>query len=191
MSCPAKTKMVRVGALARALVACFVLLAGVAANRAEATPTLLAGDEIWFTAIEGDFPNPRPGAAFPVELIVGSFSGSGDLFHVEQLKVFNQAGQCISCDWQLDLANFFVSENDLEPSGTLTGTFSSGVTVEATVSHTTLTWERPAPGPDYRTLSGIIDPPELVAVPEPSSLTLLGTAFFSLALLLRRRRFRP
>ena len=186
---------------ARLVIGAIAMLAALAASApARATPVLVAGDEISFTAIEGGVPNPRPGAEFPVDLIVGSYSGSGDLFHVEQLTVFNEAGQCISCGWQVDLTNFFVSGNDLEPTGTLTATWNSDVTVEVTVSDTTLTWERPAPGPSYRNLSGIIDAPALVSVidapalvpvPEPSSLILLGTAFFSLALLLRRRRFRP
>src|SRR5438094_186950 len=45
-----------------ALVACSVLLAGMAASPAGATPTLVAGDQVSLVGIEGDFPNPHPGA---------------------------------------------------------------------------------------------------------------------------------
>ena len=54
-----------------ALVACLLVLAGTVASPAEASPTLAAGDQISWVAIEGAAPNPQPGAAFPVEMIIG------------------------------------------------------------------------------------------------------------------------
>jgi hypothetical protein len=165
------------------LITCSLVLVGAAANRAQAT--LVPGDQVSLVAIEGGIPNPKPGAAFPVELTVGPYSGSGQLFDVSQLVVFNGGGQCISCGWQLDLSNLFINENDLEPSGTLTGTLTSGVDFDVVVSGTSLTWTYQPQAPDLVTASGIIDAPTLV--PEPTSIALFGTALLCLGLLRRRR----
>src|SRR5689334_11963176 len=66
-------------AIRAALLACSLLLAGVAANRAEATPTLVAGNQVSLVGIEGASPNPNPGAEFPAVLTVGP-AGSDGLF---------------------------------------------------------------------------------------------------------------
>src|SRR5437764_13781706 len=92
-----------------ALIVCSLLLAGTAANRAEATPTLAAGDQISWVAIEGEAPNPQPGAAFPVEMIIGPSNANG-FFPILQLTAFNAAGRCISCGGSFDLTNLFISQ---------------------------------------------------------------------------------
>ena len=92
------------------------------ASPAGATPTLVAGDQISWVAIEGEAPNPQPGAAFPVEMVIGPSDGNG-FFPILQLTAFNAAGRCISCGVQFDLTHLFLSQGqtDLEISGSLTG----------------------------------------------------------------------
>ena len=95
----------------------------IASVPAGATPTLIAGDQVSLVGIEGDAPNPNPGAAFPTLLTVGP-AGNDGLFPVLQLSLFNGAGTCLSCRWlALDLSNLFIGPGatDLELSGFLTG----------------------------------------------------------------------
>ena len=88
-----------------------------------AAAILVAGDQVALTAIEE---TPNAGAAFPVQLTVGPYSGTGQLFDISSLSVFNGAGQCISCGWQLNLGNLFIDEGIMELSGSLSGTLNTG-----------------------------------------------------------------
>src|SRR5438045_7617348 len=88
------------------LMICFLGLAAIATNPAEATP-IAAGDQFSFIAIEGESPNPKPGAAFPGQFTIGSNSGNGQLFDVTEFTVFNSTARCISCGLQLDLTELF------------------------------------------------------------------------------------
>ena len=93
------------------------------ANRAEATPALVANDQVSLVGIEGDSPNPHPGATFPALLTVGP-AGSNGLFPVLELTVFNGAGTCLTCLWRAtDISNLFIGQGatDLELSGFLIG----------------------------------------------------------------------
>src|SRR5437660_2805078 len=103
---PLATSRPAAGWVARlcAVMTCWLLLAGAVVDRAGATP-LVAGDQVSLVGIQGDFPNPHPGAEFPAVLTVGP-SGSDGLFPIVQLTVFNGAGTCLSCLWQApDLSN--------------------------------------------------------------------------------------
>src|SRR5947209_171558 len=101
-----------------AVVACSLSLAGAIADRAEATP-LLAGDQFSFIAIEGESPNPKPGAAFPGQFTIGANSGNGQLFDVTQFIVNNSNGKCISCRWHLDFSELFFDQSSMELSGVM------------------------------------------------------------------------
>ena len=180
MSPPAARWVARVCAV----MTCSLLLAGTAANRAEATPTLLAGDQVSLVGIEGDSPNPAPGAEFPAVLTVGP-SGSDGLFPIVQLTVFNGAGTCLSCLWQApDLSNLFIGQGaiDLELSGFLTATLPSGANFRVDLSASTESWAYQRQTPGSPVITGIVDAPTLAAdpIPEPTSLALLSTALLGL-----------
>ena len=166
----------------------------IASVPAGATPTLIAGDQVSLVGIEGDAPNPNPGAAFPTLLTVGP-AGNDGLFPVLQLTVFNGAGTCLSCRWlALDLSNLFIGPGatDLELSGFLTGTLPSGVNFRVDLTAATESWAYQRQTPGSPTITGIVDAPTTLAaadaIPEPTSAALLGTGLFGLALLRRRHR---
>lgn len=174
-----------------ALLACSLALTAAAANRADATPTLVAGDQVSLVGIEGPSPAPNPGATFPTVLTIGPADGNG-LFPISQLTVFNGAGTCLSCLWQgLDLSNLFIGQGatDLELSGFLTATLPSGVNFQVDLSAATESWAYQRQTPGSPVITGIVDAPTVVdPIPEPTSLALLGTGFFAFALLRRRRK---
>ena len=160
------------------LFACSLVFAAAIAGRAEATPTLVAGDQVSLVGIEGDAPNPSPGAAFPTLLTVGP-AGSDGLFPVLQLSLFNGAGICLSCRWlALDLSNLFIGPGatDLELSGFLTGTLPSGVNFQVDLLAATESWAYQRQTPGAPVITGLVDAPDVI--PEPMSLASLGTAVF-------------
>ena len=164
----------------------------IASVPAGATPTLVAGDQVSLVGIEGDAPNPSPGAAFPAVLTVGP-AGSDGLFPVLELTVFNGAGTCLSCRWQgLDLSNLFIGQGatDLELSGFLTATLPSGVNFQVDLSASTESWAYQRQTPGSPVITGIVDAPVRAAdpIPEPASLALLGAALGGLGLGVSRRR---
>jgi hypothetical protein len=117
------------------LLSSLMALGALAAVPAGATPTLAARDQISWVAIEGEAPNPQPGAAFPVEMIIGAPNANG-FFPILQLTAFNTAGRCISCGVPFDLTHLFLSQGqtDLEISGFLTGVSLAGVNFDTVFS---------------------------------------------------------
>jgi hypothetical protein len=171
------------------LIICFLGLAAIASNPAEATP-IAAGDQFSFIAIEGESPNPKPGAAFPGQFTIGSNSGNGQLFDVTEFKVYNSTGRCISCGWQLDLSELFFDQTSMELTGVMSGTLASGVSFNV-VFKTDSSWTYQPQRANAVIETGIIDAPTIddpgpTSVPEPTSLALLGAALFAFGLLRQR-----
>ena len=181
----------RLGRLARVftLITCSLGLAAIATNPAEAAP-IAAGDQFSFIAIEGDAPNPKPGAAFPGQFTIGLNSGGGQLYGVTQFIVYNSTGKCISCGLRLDLSGLFFDEVSMELSGVMTGTWNSGVNFTV-VFETDSSWTYQPQRANAVIETGIIDAPtidvsEPVNVPEPPGLALFCTALFGFGLLRQR-----
>ena len=172
------------------LMICFLGLAAVATHPAEATP-IVAGDQFSFIAIEGESPNPKPGAAFPGQFTIGSNSGNGQLYGVTQFIVYNSTGKCISCGLQLDFSELFFDQASMELTGVMNGTWNTGVNFTV-VFKTDSSWTYQPQRANAVIETGIIDAPTIdvpdpASIPEPTSLALLSTVLFAFGLLCRRR----